>query len=85
MYNGIEGHNHPGGAVSYSFPSELDRLVREELATGIYASEDELLLEAVCALRDRDEAVKGIQEGLSDLQAGRVRPLGVVDAEIRKK
>jgi Arc/MetJ-type ribon-helix-helix transcriptional regulator len=71
--------------MSYSFPPELDRLVREELSTGVYASEDELLLEAVHALRDRGETVKGIGEGLADLQASRVRPLGVVDAEIRKK
>jgi len=63
----------------------LDQLVREELATGAYRSEDDVLVEAMQALRDRDEAVAGIREGLSDLDAGRVRSLGDVDAELRTK
>jgi predicted transcriptional regulator len=71
--------------VSYPFPPELDQLVREGLASGGYASEDALLLEAMFALRDRDEATVGIQQGLADLDAGRVRPLGDVDAELRTK
>ena len=66
--------------MPYSFPPELDRLVREGLAGGGYASEDELLLEAMLALRERDEAVAGIQEGLADLDAGHVRPLGDADS-----
>jgi len=71
--------------VPYHFPPPLDRLVREELATGAYRSEDELLFEAVQSLRDRDEAIAGIQEGLADLDAGRVHPLHVVDAELRAR
>lgn len=71
--------------MPYSFPPELDRLVREGLAAGEYASEDDLLLEAMLALRERDEAVAGIRQGLADLDAGRVRPLANVDAELRRK
>ena len=71
--------------MSYPFPPVLDRLVREELATGVYNSEDDVLVEAMQALRDRDETIAGIREGLSDLDAGRVRPLGDVDAELRTK
>jgi predicted transcriptional regulator len=63
----------------------LDQLVREELATGAYRSEDDVLVEAMQALRDRDEAIAGIREGLSDLDAGRVRSLGDVDSELRTK
>ena len=70
--------------MSYSFPPELDRLVREGLATGEYASEDDLLLEALRALRDRSEAIAGIREGLADLEAGRVQPLGDFDAQLRR-
>jgi predicted transcriptional regulator len=69
--------------MSYAFPPALDRLVRDELATGVYRSEDEVLVEAMQALRDRDEALAGIREGLADMNAGRVRPLGDVDAELR--
>lgn len=71
--------------MSYLFPPVLDRLVQEELATGVYHTEDDVLVEAMQALRDRDEAVAGIREGLSDLDSGRVRPLGDVDAELRIK
>lgn len=71
--------------MSYPFPPVLDQLVREELATGAYRSEDEVLVEAMQALRDRDEAIAGIQEGLSDLDAGRVRSLADVDSELRTK
>jgi Arc/MetJ-type ribon-helix-helix transcriptional regulator len=71
--------------MSYPFPPMLDQLVREELATGAYHSEDDVLVEAMQALRDRHEAIAGIQEGLSDLDAGRVRSLGDVDAELRTK
>lgn len=71
--------------MAYPFPPMLDQLVREELATGVYGSEDDVLVEAMQALRDRDEAIAGIREGLSDLDAGRVRSLGDVDAELRTK
>jgi Arc/MetJ-type ribon-helix-helix transcriptional regulator len=71
--------------MSYLFPPVLDRLIREELATGAYASEDDVLVAAMQALRDRDETIGGIREGLSDLDAGRVRLLGDVDAELRTK
>ena len=71
--------------MAYPFPPMLDQLVREELATGAYRSEDDVLVEAMQALRDRDEAIAGIREGLSDLDAGRVRSLGDVDAELRTK
>lgn len=71
--------------MSYAFPPELDQLVRDKMATGEYASADELLLEAMRALVDRDEAIAGIREGIDDMEAGRIRPLEDVDAELRKK
>ena len=71
--------------MSYAFPPELDRLVRDKLASGDYGSEDELLLEAMRALIDRDEAIAGLQQGVRDMEAGRVRPLSEVDAHLRRK
>ncbi len=68
--------------MSYLFPPMLDRLVQEELASGAYQSEDDVLVEA---LRDRDKTIAGIREGLADLDASRVRPLGDVDAQLRTK
>jgi predicted transcriptional regulator len=71
--------------MPYPFPPELGQLVQEGLATGAYASENDFLLEAVRALRERDEAVAGIREGLADLERGRMRPLEAVDAALRNK
>ncbi len=51
-----------------SFSTELEQLVREELATGGYASEDELLLQAVRLLADRN---RRRQELRRELQIGR--------------
>jgi Arc/MetJ-type ribon-helix-helix transcriptional regulator len=44
--------------MSYSFSPELQQLVRQELAYGGYASEDELLLEAVRLLHQREEDLR---------------------------
>ena len=71
--------------MTYPFPPELDRLVRQKLASGDYTSEDEVLLEAMHALVDRDEAIAGIQEGIKHMDAGRTRPLSEIDVELRNK
>ncbi len=71
--------------MSYLFPPVLDQLIREELATGIYHSEEEVLVEAMQALRDRNAAIADIQEGLADMDAGRLRLLSEVDSELRTK
>jgi Arc/MetJ-type ribon-helix-helix transcriptional regulator len=44
--------------MSYSFSPELQQLVRQELAFGGYASEDELLLDAVRLLHQRGEDLR---------------------------
>ena len=41
--------------MSYAFPGELQQLVQSELAKGVYASEDELLLVALKALGEREQ------------------------------
>jgi antitoxin ParD1/3/4 len=51
-----------------SFSPELRQLVQEELATGEYASEDELLLQAVRLLADRN---RRRQELRRELQVAR--------------
>lgn len=71
--------------MSYPFPPDLDRMVRHKLATGEYASEDEVLLEAMRALADRDEAVAAVRAGIEDMHAGRVQPLSDVDAKLRSQ
>lgn len=50
--------------MSYAFPPELQRLVQEGLAAGKYQSEDEMLLEAVRLLRQRDRDFQRFKENL---------------------
>jgi Arc/MetJ-type ribon-helix-helix transcriptional regulator len=52
--------------MSYGFPSELQQLVREELATGGYSSEDELLLEAVHLLHQRQTDLRNFKSQLQN-------------------
>jgi Arc/MetJ-type ribon-helix-helix transcriptional regulator len=62
--------------MSYGFPPELQQIVSQGLATGNYASEDELLLEAVRLLRQREQDLRNFKaklEGrLSQLDQGEV-------------
>ena len=68
----------------YEFSEPIKALVDERLATGKYASEDEVLLRALLTLREDDVAVADIQEGMDDEAAGRLCPLRDADAEIRR-
>ena len=50
--------------MSHSFPPELQRLLHEGLASGQYQSEDEMLLEAVRLLRQRDTDLDQFKQNL---------------------
>ena len=59
--------------MSYSFPPEIDRLLQDRLSSGLYSSEDQVLLEAMLTLQDRDETIAAVREGLADMEAGRLQ------------
>lgn len=44
--------------MPYSFPTELQQLVQRQMATGNYANEDEVLLDAMIALNEREELLQ---------------------------
>jgi len=50
--------------MSYPFPSELRQLVEQGLATNHYRNEDEMLLEAVRLLHQRDTHFGQFEENL---------------------
>ena len=50
--------------MAYCFPPELQQIVRQELASGNYSSEDELLLEAVRLLHQREEDLRNFKAQL---------------------
>jgi predicted transcriptional regulator len=70
--------------MKYPFPVEIRDLLDERMESGGYATEDDVLLRALQSLKEYDEAVADIQEGLADEAAGRVRTLEEFDAEFRR-
>lgn len=70
--------------MSYPFPSDIEQLIDEQMASGNYGSTNDVLLHALRALKDFNDSVADIQEGIDDEAAGRVRPFHEVDAEIRQ-
>jgi Arc/MetJ-type ribon-helix-helix transcriptional regulator len=48
--------------MAYAFPPDLDRLVSEKMATGLYASQEELLVDALHALDELDRRHRELRE-----------------------
>jgi putative addiction module CopG family antidote len=59
--------------------------IQRQLATGSYATADEVFREALAALRCREHEVVAIQVGIDDMEAGRVRSIHEFDREFRRR
>jgi antitoxin ParD1/3/4 len=61
--------------MTISLSKEQEQLIKQQIATGQFASEGEVLSEALSLLQRRGEALQNlraeIQRGLDDLDAGR--------------
>jgi putative addiction module CopG family antidote len=65
-------------------PSEFRPFVDQELKTGLYRSDQEVVNKALEMLRrEREEALAGIREGLADAEAGRVQSLDGAFEDLR--
>ena len=71
--------------AAYQLPADLDDEIKARMKTGRYASEDEVLREALRALKWRDDEAAAIQEGIDDMEAGRLKPLREYDREFRER
>lgn len=70
--------------MPYDFSPQVDQLVKQQMALGAYTSEDELLVDALQALAQRNADLAAVNEAINDMEAGDVgRPLSDVVAEIR--
>jgi predicted transcriptional regulator len=72
-------------SMAYAFPPDLRQLIHEQLATGQYVSEDDVLRDALTALKWRSAEIAAIAEGIEDMEAGRYRSVDEVDADLRRK
>ncbi|MEX0977970.1 MAG: type II toxin-antitoxin system ParD family antitoxin [Pirellulales bacterium] len=70
--------------MSYRVPPDVEQLVSEQMRQGSYASEDDVLRDALNALAERNADLAAIRAGTEDMEAGRTKPLRDVDAEIRR-
>jgi antitoxin ParD1/3/4 len=71
--------------MSYALSPEVERRINEQMALGHYNSADDLLIDALAALAERRDDIAAIEDGIADMDAGRMRPLEEVDAAIRAK
>ncbi len=72
--------------MRFELPADLKPFVEQEFATGRYTTREEVVVQALCWLRDeRQEAIAGIKQGLNDVAAGRTQPLSEAFADIRKE
>ena len=70
--------------MRYEFPHDVQQRVTTLLEKG-YDTVDDVLRDALSALKREQDEIAAIQEGIDDMEAGRYRPLEEVDAEIRKR
>ena len=63
----------------------IDELIGEHLASGRYQSREDVLIEALQSLADREQTVADLERGLADEAAGRVRDASTAFAQLRSK
>jgi putative addiction module CopG family antidote len=86
LTNALRGiHNWRFLTMAYQFPPDLDEAIRERMSSGRYSSEDDVLREALRALRWQDQEIAAIREGIEDMEAGRTKPLREFDRDFRKR
>ena len=56
--------------MNYDFPPEVDQLIRQQMATGQYDSEDQLLVDALNSLQSEREELSAIQASIESLDRG---------------
>jgi predicted transcriptional regulator len=71
--------------MSYAFPPEIRYLVEQNMATGLYASEEDVLQAALHVLSDYNATVADIRQGMADYEEGRGVPLSEAMADIRQQ
>jgi Arc/MetJ-type ribon-helix-helix transcriptional regulator len=71
--------------MSVDLASDIWNEIQRQISVGGYSSHEDVLREALAALRFRDQEVLAIQEGIDDMEAGRVTPLAEFDREFRRR
>lgn len=71
--------------MSLEIAADVWNEIQRQLASGAFASHDELLREALAALRLRDAELAAIGEGIADMEAGRTVSAREFDRQFRER
>jgi putative addiction module CopG family antidote len=72
--------------MSYAFPQDVQDLIAQQMASGRYSSEDDVLRDALVSLSQSQEDLDAVLEAVAELEAGDPGvPLGEAFNIIRKK
>jgi Arc/MetJ-type ribon-helix-helix transcriptional regulator len=71
--------------MSYAFPPEIKLLIDQNLATGMYGSEDDVLQAALHALNEYNSTIADIRQSRIDYEQGRGEPMADAMADIRRQ
>lgn len=74
-----------GCDMSHAFPPEIRHLIDQNMATGMYASEEEVLQAALHALSEYHATVADIRQRMSDYEQERGEPLSEAMHDIRQQ
>jgi len=56
--------------MAHQYSPAVEQLIRDKMASGRYASEEELLVEALQSLAESDEELRAVEKGLASLDRG---------------
>jgi Arc/MetJ-type ribon-helix-helix transcriptional regulator len=69
--------------MSVDIPADVWNEIQRQLATGDFASHDDVLREALQALRVRNEELLAIGQGIDDMEACRITSIRELDRLFR--
>ncbi|MEQ8209727.1 MAG: hypothetical protein RH917_07830 [Lacipirellulaceae bacterium] len=71
--------------MSLAFSPDNQQFIEQALSAGTFPSEQALLDEAVAQLREREETLAAVREGLAQAERGEGMTVEEADARFRKK
>ena len=71
--------------MSFAFPPDIRRLIDQNMATGLYSSEEDVLQAALHVLSDYHATIADVRSGLVDYENGRGQVLSEAMGDIRKE
>jgi len=71
--------------MSYAFPPDIKQLIDQNMATGMYGSEEDVLQAALHVLSDYHATIADIRQGMSDYKQGHGELLSEAMVDIRRQ